>query len=61
MAELIPFPTKPAPKCGTSPHCTGKLACPECDYVACSSADLHVHVEQKHPVTPRNAPLLRFP
>ncbi len=62
MAELIPFPPKSiAPsKCSTFSRCSDKLICPSCQYVACSSGDLHAHVERMHPLTPERSMPLQF-
>ena len=49
MADLIPFRTKSeSSKDSSSARCSEKLPCPACNYVACSSADLHAHVTQVH-------------
>lgn len=62
MAELIPFPPKSAApsKCSTFSRCSDKLICPSCQYVACSSSELHAHVERMHPLTPGRSMPLQF-
>ena len=57
MADVIPFRTKSEPpsssKCSTSSRCSQKLTCPACDYVACSTMELHTHIAKTHPPVER--------
>ena len=60
MAVLIPFRSKPEPplKSGSVRVIEG-LTCPACEYEACSSADLHTHVQHKHSPT-RRGEVIKF-
>jgi hypothetical protein len=56
MAIVIPFrrgPVEPPLQSGTPSPCSNELQCPTCDFTACSSSELHLHIEQMHPPEPR--------
>lgn len=52
MADILPFRSKAKPpsNCGTRNSCR-KFKCPRCNYVACSTDELHAHLEHMHPLT----------
>jgi len=62
MADLISFPSKSnkqSSQCRSIRVIEG-LACPACEYEACSTADLHTHVQDKHAPTSSGSDNLLF-